>query len=190
MFGSRSKRISQHGRPAKAVVLEVGRRGVAITTGSGQLVTDTTVRVKVRLRVEPEGGMPYEVTTKLRFQQTAIPYEGQTLGVLVDPEDPKEIILDESMRGMLAGAGLRPDQVASIEATKELAQAGASPEAISARINEIRAAAGQAPAQTMGAAPPAPDPVQQLERLADLRDRGVLSEDEFAAQKARILSGT
>jgi hypothetical protein len=31
------------------------------------------------------------------------------------------------------------------------------------------------------------DTTQQLTQLADLRDRGVLSDDEFAAQKAKIL---
>jgi Short C-terminal domain len=35
---------------------------------------------------------------------------------------------------------------------------------------------------------PQPDMVQQLRDLAELRDQGVLTEEEFAAQKARILS--
>jgi Short C-terminal domain len=34
---------------------------------------------------------------------------------------------------------------------------------------------------------PQPDMVQQLKDLAELRDQGVLTEEEFAAQKARIL---
>ena len=34
---------------------------------------------------------------------------------------------------------------------------------------------------------PVADPTQQLERLADLLDRGVISQDEFDAQKARLL---
>jgi hypothetical protein len=33
------------------------------------------------------------------------------------------------------------------------------------------------------------DAIEKLERLADLRDRGVLTDDEFAEQKARILGG-
>ena len=41
--------------------------------------------------------------------------------------------------------------------------------------------------------PPAPaaptDPVQQLKDLAALKEQGVLTEEEFAAQKARILAG-
>ena len=38
-------------------------------------------------------------------------------------------------------------------------------------------------------APPAPssDPVQRLSELAQLRDRGVLTDEEFAAAKAKIL---
>ena len=36
-------------------------------------------------------------------------------------------------------------------------------------------------------AAPAPDPIQQLTELARLRDQGVLTEQEFAAQKAKIL---
>ena len=35
--------------------------------------------------------------------------------------------------------------------------------------------------------PPAPDPIEQLTRLAALKDQGILTEDEFAAQKAKIL---
>jgi hypothetical protein len=36
-------------------------------------------------------------------------------------------------------------------------------------------------------AAPAADPVQQLKELGELRDQGVLTEEEFAAQKAKIL---
>jgi Short C-terminal domain len=35
---------------------------------------------------------------------------------------------------------------------------------------------------------PAADPIQQLKDLAALKDQGVLTEEEFAAQKARILN--
>jgi hypothetical protein len=42
-------------------------------------------------------------------------------------------------------------------------------------------------------APPPPsnggtDPIEKLKQLAELRDQGILTEEEFAAQKARILS--
>jgi Short C-terminal domain len=34
----------------------------------------------------------------------------------------------------------------------------------------------------------APDPIEQLKQLAELHSQGILTDDEFAAQKARILS--
>jgi Short C-terminal domain len=37
------------------------------------------------------------------------------------------------------------------------------------------------------AAAPAADPIAQLKQLAELRDQGVLTEEEFAAQKAKLL---
>jgi hypothetical protein len=36
---------------------------------------------------------------------------------------------------------------------------------------------------------PGPDVVQQLKDLAALKEQGILTEEEFAAQKARILAG-
>ena len=37
------------------------------------------------------------------------------------------------------------------------------------------------------AAAPAPDPIQQLKDLAELHKQGILTDEEFAAQKAKIL---
>jgi Short C-terminal domain len=36
-------------------------------------------------------------------------------------------------------------------------------------------------------AEPEPDPIAQLKQLAELKDQGILTEEEFAAQKAKIL---
>ena len=36
-------------------------------------------------------------------------------------------------------------------------------------------------------APAAPDPIDQLTKLAALKEQGILTEEEFAAQKAKIL---
>jgi hypothetical protein len=46
----------------------------------------------------------------------------------------------------------------------------------------------QAPPPQAAAAAPAADPVEQLKELGELRDSGVLTEEEFAAQKAKILA--
>jgi len=46
---------------------------------------------------------------------------------------------------------------------------------------------GQSLPDMMAQAAPTPDPAEQLSKLADLHDRGVLTDEEFAAQKAKIL---
>jgi hypothetical protein len=43
------------------------------------------------------------------------------------------------------------------------------------------------PASPPAPAAPAPDPIEQLKELAALKQEGVLTDDEFAAQKAKIL---
>lgn len=45
----------------------------------------------------------------------------------------------------------------------------------------------QAPPPPAPAAAPEVDVVSQLKSLAELRDQGILTEDEFTAQKAKIL---
>jgi hypothetical protein len=35
---------------------------------------------------------------------------------------------------------------------------------------------------------PSPDAIEQLKQLADLKDQGILSEEEFTAQKTKILN--
>jgi hypothetical protein len=37
------------------------------------------------------------------------------------------------------------------------------------------------------AAPEAPDPIEQLKELAALKEQGILTDEEFAAEKAKIL---
>jgi hypothetical protein len=66
------------------------------------------------------------------------------------------------------------------------------------RDAQIYADRSEAYSQQMAAAEPAPqpapsappanvDPISQLERLGALRDQGILTEEEFAAQKAKVL---
>jgi len=68
-------------------------------------------------------------------------------------------------------------------------------EKFAGRDAQIAADREQAYEQTQPAAPAAPaappaDPIQQLKDLADLKNQGILTEEEFAAQKAKILAST
>jgi membrane protease subunit (stomatin/prohibitin family) len=42
--------------------------------------------------------------------------------------------------------------------------------------------------QPQAAPPPAADPIDRLKELGELRDSGVLTEEEFQAQKAKVLA--
>jgi hypothetical protein len=60
--------------------------------------------------------------------------------------------------------------------------------------NRARAYSGELQPQQAAAPPPSAAPAQgdvieQLTKLGALRDQGVLTDEEFAAQKARILGG-
>ena len=46
-----------------------------------------------------------------------------------------------------------------------------------------------APVAPPAAATPAVDPIAQLKELAALKEQGILTDEEFAAQKAKILGG-
>jgi hypothetical protein len=48
-------------------------------------------------------------------------------------------------------------------------------------------AAPEPAAPTPATAAPAVDPMEQLTKLAKLRDQGVLTDEEFTAQKAKLL---
>ena len=52
-----------------------------------------------------------------------------------------------------------------------------------------QAAPQQAAPQQAAPAEPAADPIQQLKELGELHQSGVLTDEEFAAQKAKILNG-
>jgi hypothetical protein len=65
------------------------------------------------------------------------------------------------------------------------------------RRQERRWAEQEAPAEPPPAAPPAaggasaggPSTLDQLKQLGELKEQGVLTEEEFAAQKAKLLAG-
>src|SRR5688500_12946429 len=59
-----------------------------------------------------------------------------------------------------------------------------------AQIISQRATAYEQGAEAVHAAPPppAPDPIAQLKDLAELHASGVLTDEEFAARKAKILN--
>lgn len=120
------------------------------------------------------------------------------------PEDRQVIILTLPIEGgnnrylkaaaqNLAAIGGKPYKFAiPIDAAGQgvidaICKAGAGPTVMigGTHLQDLLAQAG---APVAAAAPAAPDPTERLTQLAKLRDGGVLTEEEFSAQKAKILS--
>jgi hypothetical protein len=198
MLGKPSRRtrhrLEDHGKKAPATVLEVGKRGMAITTGSGQLVSDTEVALKLSLRVEPEGEPPFELWTKLRFSQFGMPQAGSKIAVIYDPEDHESIMLDDSPQAMIdvhmAGMPAGLSEIVSQVTAASLG--GASNDQVRSLAAQLGQQYGARTMPTYPTMPPSAaageDPLDRLEKLADLKAKGILTDEEFQAQKAKILA--
>lgn len=89
---------------------------------------------------------------------------------------------------MIGGAGVMAGRHAAQTSSREAEQ--------EARLEQLEAQQGQQAAPAAAAAPavaPAPaqgdDLVSQIQQLAQLRDSGVLTADEFDAAKQKLLAG-
>jgi hypothetical protein len=134
--GRRKKRLTaalrDHGKTASAQLEQVEDTGITVNNNP---------RVRLTLRVRPEGQPEFEAHKTITVPRVAIPRIGQTFPVWYDPENQHKLVLE------------LPD-----------------------------AASGD------GAREAAPDGLDELKKLGELRDSGVLSESEFEAQKAKILA--
>src|SRR3954447_6573683 len=187
MLGKPSKRLKkqleENGKRANATVVEIAEKGMAVTRGAEGVIGNTELALKTHLRVQPDDEPEFEVKKRFSFPQMAVPGAGQTVPVLYDPQDHDKIIVDYSPEAQqsaaFSAAGIDPGQIGQL---MEQAQ-------------QMRAQAGQMPGmgQVPGMTPPAPaqpqaDPVEQLEKLAKLKESGALTDAEFEAEKAKILS--
>jgi hypothetical protein len=163
------------GRAAPATVLEL-EEGKSLnfandtgpaTHGSGNTVDSSVALSKnhYRICVRPDGEPEFETVVKAAddaFPASVTPFRPRTaLVVLFDPSDHRRVAID------IAATWAKWE---SLTKNKSDEQANAS-----------ALAAGQS-------APAMPDVTEQLTRLADLRDRGALTEQEFAAEKAKLLA--
>jgi hypothetical protein len=102
-----------------------------------------------------------------------------TLTVEVPGMSPYQVVSRQPIPRLMA-ASFAPGQTVPVKVDP------ANPTSLTVDLAGFATAAGATP----GATPivPSQSPAERLERLAGLRDRGILTESEFAAQKARILA--
>jgi putative oligomerization/nucleic acid binding protein len=181
------KQLEENGKHANATVVEIAEKGMAVTRGAEGVISNTELALKAHLRVQPDDEPEFEVKKRFSFPQLAVPSAGQTVPVLYDPADHDKIVVDysaEAQQGAaFSAAGIDPNQIGQLmeQAQQMQAQAG--------QMQGGMPGMGQMPGMT----PPAPaqpqaDPVEQLEKLAKLKESGALTEAEFEAEKAKVLS--
>ena len=159
MFGAKKKRVLN--------LMENGARGVGTITGVRD--TGTTInnnpRVRIDMRIEPlDGSAAFDGTKTATVSRVAIPQAGARHPVFYDPEDP-------STFAYVAGVGDQSGQANIVQMFGD----AFGPDASGVGMPAV-------------AAPAAVDPLDRLAKLEQLRTGGVLSEDEFTAQKTKILA--
>ena len=150
-----------------ANLLETGLKGagtVISVQDTGMTVNDNP-RVKMVFRVEPlDGGAPFDAEKTRTVSRVEIPRQGDRYPVWYDAEDPS---------GTWAYATITDDggRESMRQMFGEVAETFVG-------MNAPAAPAGPGGAQ---------DTVEQLKTLADLHSQGLLTAEEFATQKAKLL---
>jgi hypothetical protein len=196
------KSLREHGgRSAVATVLEFDKRWGVPESGYGGIPLGHSEHYTLKIRVEPIGEPAFEAEIKEHdffVTDSEHPRPGERFAVVYDPNDRSDVVRDPldpdgvvpAMRGELK---LKPEEEDRFRETlfanlEKLRQSG--------KLNEqqYQQKRAQLEAQFEPSAPlatgPARDIAAQLTDLAALRDRGVLSDVEFQAQKAKLLGET
>ena len=150
-------------------LMATGSKGVGTVVSvqdTGTTINDNP-RVKMVFRVEPIDGSPaLDLEKKTTVSRVEIPRQGDRYPVWYDPQDTSKwayaTVADDNGRATLR------------QMFGEAAE------------SFVGMNAPGAPAPAPGAAQ-AQDTVETLKQLADLHSQGVLSDEEFATQKAKLL---
>jgi hypothetical protein len=151
-------------RKQAETLFQTGAKGVGTVVqvqDTGMTVNDNP-RVAMTFRIEPlDGEQAFEATKKSTVSRVQIPRQGERYPVWYDPED----------HDTWAYATIADDN------------GRAMMRSLFGKAADTFVGMGGA-----GAADPGPTSVEQLKQLADLHAQGVLTDDEFAAQKAKLLA--
>lgn len=148
-----------------------GTAAVVSVTDTGGSLNDHPI-ARLELDVTLPGRQPYRTTIEQaipRLQAGQI-VPGAVVAVKADPQNPQAVALAGGPAAAPAPAAApgAPTGFGDLQAAAAAQAAGAQVAAANAQI--------------------AQDPAARIEKLADLKDKGLLTEEEFAAQKARILA--
>jgi hypothetical protein len=213
MFGS-AERLEKElresgGRTAQAEITVAKQGKFAISHGNdaAQQAASAHVNWQLTLRVTPDNESPFDAEVKESYPEMGGPSVGDTIGVLYDPNDHSRLVVDHSSEGLATRALSHTSdrmkaamaQVGGESAQDMMKEAIDDPAAFREKMRErasqmnanaVAAAGIAAPNPWVAAVPGGAaqaDPADEIAKLADLRDRGALTEEEFQAQKKKVL---
>jgi hypothetical protein len=137
--------------------------GRVLSVEDTNITINDNPRVKITVQAEPPGETPFTIEKTATVSRVAIPRAGDRCTVFYDPADRE------------GKNGITFDNVAGVTV----------PPAAS-----TTATASSGPDYTLPYARPGEeddDPVEKIERLGELRDKGLISQAEFDDQKRRLL---
>jgi hypothetical protein len=171
------------------VDIKDGEQGQAVVQSSSMPSRARSYNVSMWLDVYLEGREPYRIEHECMVPATKHPWPGTRLPVVVDRQNRERIDIQwdqlKSVDERMAAGGPAPAPGAGLDAGQ------GEPQVVDLRGtplgDQLREALGAQGAGGSGNA--VEDRLEQLKRLGELRDAGVLTQEEFEQQKARILGG-
>ena len=152
-------------------ILKNGTPAKAVAKGFTQPVPGDRFAMQIPLEIHPPGGEPYEVNyvfTAARMKAAIT--VGMEIPVKVDPNDPQRVAVQwDAQQASIAAAG---GDMAAVEQGLQATYGNAADEAYrQARSNAA-----------------ADDPAAKLKKLGEMRDSGLINEEEFQAKRAEVLA--
>ncbi len=154
----------------------------ALTEGLVVHRSDTTegINYHVTIRVKFPDGTTTEFKKWLDWHDVGQLGVGSVVPVRYDSSDRSKVALDIPA---LEGQHAKADAAGTAQLDAQFARLGKPGSEIGSEAG-VQAVVHLSSGSSRQSAS---DPVDRLAKLADLKDRGVLSDDEFAAEKAKIL---
>jgi hypothetical protein len=147
-------------RRLAAQLVATGQRcsGEVLSVEDTNVTINDNPRVRITVRAEPPGEEPFTVVKTATVSRVAIPRAGDRCTVFYDPAD------------RLNRNGITFDAVPA-----SLGGGPVSRRAARSTVASVQSDEGDE------------DPIVKIEKLGQLRDRGLITQDEFDAQKQRLL---
>jgi hypothetical protein len=164
---------------AEQQLFQTGERATAViegVEGTGMSINDCP-QVYLTLRVQPRNGQEFIHQRKLVLPFGSVVQPGYLVDVAYDPANPENVAIETDPRY----AATPPAQYIK---TRPPGQQAEPVHAFTSSSGPAATAA--APAAASGSPPTL---IEQIERLAKLRDSGALTEAEFQEQKRELLEG-